>query len=81
MTTLFDAAAPKRAANLSVNSDLLSKSRDAGLNLSAVLEAALVAALRAKQREAWLSENASALQAYNAQVEGRGVFNDGLRSF
>ncbi len=81
MTTLFDAETPRKAANLSVNGDLLAKAREAGLNLSAVLEAALVEALRAKRREAWLADNAAALEAYNAQVERRGVFSDGLRSF
>ena len=81
MSTLFDAETPRRAANLSVNSDLLAKAREAGLNLSAVLEAALVEALRAKRREDWLSDNASALEAYNARVDQRGVFSDGQRSF
>jgi antitoxin CcdA len=81
MTTLFDVGTPRKAANLSVNSDLLAKAREAGLNLSAVLETALVEVLRAKRREAWLADNASALEAYNAQVERRGVFSDGLRSF
>ncbi|MFN8010988.1 MAG: type II toxin-antitoxin system CcdA family antitoxin [Holophagaceae bacterium] len=81
MSTLYDLDAPKRAANLSVNSDLLAKAREEDLNLSAVLEEALVEALRARRREAWVAENAAAIEAYNARVEARGVFSDGLRSF
>ncbi len=38
---MFDDQAPKKATNLSINSDLLAKSRDMQINLSALLESAL----------------------------------------
>ena len=41
MGTLFDSEAPKKATNLSINSDLLSKARAMKINLSATLERAL----------------------------------------
>ena len=41
MAELYDTAAPKKAANLSVNSDLLRRTRELNINLSATLERAL----------------------------------------
>ncbi|OGT83234.1 MAG: acetoacetyl-CoA synthase [Gammaproteobacteria bacterium RIFCSPLOWO2_02_FULL_61_13] len=81
MQSAYDPQAPKRAANLSVNGDLLSKARDLHINLSATLEQALAEALKQKQREHWLAENRGAIAAYNQHVEKHGVFSDGLRSF
>lgn len=71
----------KRAANLSVKSELLEEAKRLNLNLSAVLEAALHEAIRQNQREEWLARNRRALEAYNEHVEKHGVFSDGLRSF
>lgn len=81
MQAAYDTQAPKRPANLSVNGDLLNKAKEAGINLSATLEQALVTALREKQRAQWLAENKAAMAAYNGHVEQHGVFSDGLRSF
>ncbi|WP_167374184.1 type II toxin-antitoxin system CcdA family antitoxin, partial [Bathymodiolus platifrons methanotrophic gill symbiont] len=38
MQHLYDYTAPKKAANLSLNSDLLKKSKELNINLSATLE-------------------------------------------
>lgn len=81
MSAVFKQDAPKRAANLTVNSDLLNQAKALEINLSATLEVALVAAVKAKQREQWLEENKAAIAGYNELVEERGVFSDGLRSF
>ena len=81
MPPVYNPQAPKRAANLSVNGDLLSKAKDLDINLSATLEQALIEALKKKQREQWLAENRKAIDAYNAHVEAHGVFSDDLRSF
>jgi antitoxin CcdA len=81
MPTAYDTRAPRKAANLSINSDLLSKAKELDINLSATLEQALVEALRAKQREHWVAENQAAIDAYNEHVEKYGVFSDTLRSF
>jgi antitoxin CcdA len=71
----------KKAANLSVDSELLDAARRMKLNLSQVFEAGLAEAIRQKEREAWLKKNRAALDAYNRYVEKHGVFSDGLRSF
>ena len=71
----------KKAANLSVDEGLLEHARRLKLNLSQVLEAGLVDAIRQQEGEAWLKKNRAALEAYNEHVEKHGVFSDGLRSF
>ena len=81
MLAAYNPQAPKRAANLSVNGDLLSKAKDLNINLSATLEQALAEALKKIQREQWLAENRKAINAYNEHVEAHGVFSDDLRSF
>ncbi len=81
MVQLFDSQAPKKPANLSVNSDLLTKARELNINLSAALEEALIEQLKQKRRELWRRQNAKAIQAYNRFVEAHGVFSDELRSF
>lgn len=81
MLTVYNPHAPKRAANLSVNGDLLSKAKDMNINLSAALEQALVRAVKEKEREQWLADNRNAIDAYNTDIETQGAFSDGLRSF
>jgi antitoxin CcdA len=71
----------KKAANLSVDEQLLARARDLKLNLSQVLEAGLAEAIRRREREAWLKRNRAAIEAYNEHVEKHGVFSEGLRSF
>jgi antitoxin CcdA len=74
-------AVPKRATNVSVRSDLLIAAREAGLNLSAALERALMDELAKVKRQKWREENRDAIARYNDHVERRGVFGDGSRSF
>jgi len=81
MPAAYNPNAPKRAANLSVNGDLLNKAKELDINLSATLEQALAEALRKNQRERWLAENRKAINAYNDHVEAHGMFSDDLRSF
>lgn len=81
MLNLFDINAPKKPANLSINSDLLKRAKDLDINLSATLEQALTDQLKTKQAQLWLEQNKNAIAAYNKSVEENGVFSDGLRSF
>ncbi len=77
----FDIKAPKKPANLSINSDLLTKAREMNINLSATLENELARQLKIKQKEQWLEENAKAIQTYNDFVDNEGIFSDGIRNF
>ena len=80
-TLAYDTNAPKRASNLSINSDLLTEARKYKINLSGLLEQALLKKLAEKKRTEWLEQNRAALEAYNQRIEERGVFSDGLRTF
>jgi antitoxin CcdA len=71
----------KRATNVSVRSDLLAAAREAGVNLSATLERALMEELAEAKRKKWRKENSDAIAAYNEYVEKHGMFSDGIRLF
>lgn len=81
MQPLYDYDAPKKPTNLSLNSDLLKRSRALDINLSATLEQALKAKLAENQAEKWKAENKNAIQAYNEFVETHGCFSDEFREF
>jgi antitoxin CcdA len=78
---LRPATAPKKAVNLSLDSELLRPGKELGLNLSSLAEEALARAVKAKLAQRWLEENAGAIGAHDQRVEARGVFSDGLRTF
>ena len=69
----------KRAANVSINQGLLEEAKALDINLSATLERALEAEVRARRRERWLEENREAIATYNAFVEENGVFSPMFR--
>ncbi|MGB1110467.1 MAG: type II toxin-antitoxin system CcdA family antitoxin [Gammaproteobacteria bacterium] len=81
MNDLYNHAAPKKATNLSINADLLAKSRELKLNLSATLERALENELAANAAKEWATENKAAIKAYNEMVEEHGCFGDHSREF
>lgn len=81
MHHLYDTTAPKKATNLSVNSDLLKKSRALHVNLSATLEKALTDELARVKAEQWKKENKAAIKAYNDFVEEHGCFGEEYRNF
>jgi len=78
---LFDQNAPKKATNLSVNSDLLAKTRALKINLSATLERALENKLAEVEAKKWAAKNKAAIQAYNDFVDENGCFGDEFRDF
>lgn len=69
----------KRAANVSINQGLLEDAKALDINLSATLEKALEAEVRARKREKWLEENREAIAAYNAFVQENGIFSPMFR--
>jgi antitoxin CcdA len=77
----IDNAPPRRAVSLRVDANLLREARESHLNLSAMLERALVAQLRRSRAERWLVDNKDAMAAYNALVHQHGAFADILRAF
>lgn len=81
MKPIYDDQAPKKATNLSINSDLLAKSRDMKINLSALLESALKEKVASAENENWKHKNKLAIKAYNALVDEQGCFGDSVRDF
>ena len=81
MPSLYDCSAPKKPTNLTINKDLLRLAKEMNLNISAVLEAALVERVKQKRRERWLDENKEAIDIYNEKVNEHGLFSDELRTF
>lgn len=81
MGYVYDATAPKKATNLTINSDLLKKSKKYKINLSQTFEQYLEAVVRQKTKEEWEKENQKSIESYNNDVAKNGVFSDGLRSF
>tara|TARA_R110001592_G_scaffold138511_5_gene357726 strand:- start:29012 stop:29257 length:246 start_codon:yes stop_codon:yes gene_type:complete len=81
MQDLYDTSAPKKATNLSINSDLLNKIRSIDINLSATLEKALRIELERANAKKWRKDNKNAIEAYNEFVEEHGLFSDEFRSF
>jgi antitoxin CcdA len=81
METLFDSNAPKKPTNLSLNSDLLEKSRKLKINLSATLEEALKQKLATSEARKWAKKNKNAIKAYNDFVDAHGCFGDEFREF
>lgn len=69
----------KRATNVSINQGLLEEAKALDINLSATLERALEAEVRARKRERWLAENREAIEGYNAWVAEHGVFSPMFR--
>lgn len=80
-TFTYERDAPKKAVNLSVNSDLLQQAREVGVKLSQVFERALSQETRALKQARWLEDNAEAIEAYNEHITHDGAFSDEFRSF
>jgi antitoxin CcdA len=74
-------SAQKRATNVSIRGDLLTAAREAGVNLSATLERALLEEVAEARRKKWRHENREAIAAYNQHLEEHRVFSDDVRSF
>ena len=74
-------SSPKRATNVSVRVDLLAAAREAGVNLSAALESALIEQLAQLKGKRWRQENRDSIATYNEHIEKHGAFSDDVRSF
>lgn len=74
-------ASRKKAVNVSIDGNLAAEAKAAGINFSAVLEAALLEGLRERRLTAWREENRAAISAYNDFVEQNGLLSDEWRSF
>jgi len=71
----------KKTVSVTLEPGLLQQARDAGLNLSAVLTAALKQAIDASGAERWKQENRSGLQELNRISDEHELLSDDYRTF
>ncbi|AWB72239.1 plasmid maintenance protein CcdB [Vibrio cholerae] len=81
MRTTFSTQAPKKATNLSLNSELLAEAKRLNINLSATMEKALEKEVSSRLKAEWLEKNAEAIEACNELTEKHGLFSDSYRVF
>jgi antitoxin CcdA len=69
----FDPAAPKRATNVSLSSDLPEQAKRLGINVSRACERGLAEQIADSRETCWLKENREALDSSNAYIESHGL--------
>lgn len=81
MTAYYNPNAPKKSANLSINSDLIQQAKALKINLSKLLEEKLAQVIAIQKESLWLEENKEAIEDYNQRISKNGTFSDRLRRF
>lgn len=66
-------SAIRKAANLSLDSELLTQARELDINLSRAAEDGISKAIKAERERRWLEENAEAIRAENDYIEKNGL--------
>ena len=77
---VYDPAAARRAVNLNLNSDMVSRARAADLNLSAIAEEAIGRALRDMLNERLRDEIAHGVADYEDYLMEYGNLADAIRA-
>lgn len=70
-----------QSVTMTVERSLISRAREAGINLSATLTTALDLELRQHETRKWQEENSEALEALNRFHDEHGCFSDEYRTF
>lgn len=73
--------APKRPINLSVNAKVLDMAREMGLNISQTVDTLLTEEVLRQYWQRWQTDNAEAIEHYNARIAKEGLFSDRYRTF
>ena len=71
----------KRAANLTLSSDVLEAAKELEINISQVCDNYLRDLVRREQERRWRADHADFIAAYNATVDAEGLPLDEWRSF
>lgn len=79
--TPYDGKAPKKAANVSLNSDLLREARVLKVNVSGACEKGLMDEVKQARWKKWQHDNREAIEDYNRHIAKRGLFSDAWRKF
>ena len=70
-----------QSVTMAVERTLLAWAREAGINLSATLTAALDVELRQHETKKWQKQNIEAIEALNRFHDEQGCFSDEYRTF
>jgi antitoxin CcdA len=81
MGYIYNTEASRKVVTVAINGDLLEKARELDISLSATLEEALFAQVRADHHAQWLRDNSDGTRAYNQFVDSYGTFSDSIRKF
>ena len=71
----------RRRTNLTIDSRLLARARELGINVSQASERGLAEEIRRVERERWREENRSAMDSYNRFLDEHGLPLEGMRLF
>ena len=63
----------RRATNVTISAELLTKAKDLGINISRASEVGISQAVAVKMKDQWLQENREAMESSNTFVERNGL--------
>ncbi len=71
----------KRAANVSIDAEILDAAKAMGINLSQTLEDELRKRVRQAKIDRWSEEHKEAIEAHNRFIEENGIWSEKYRSW
>jgi antitoxin CcdA len=74
----YDRHAPRRAVNLTANSDLVNRVRAECGNLSQLLEQTMINYLAERELIRWKEQNRAAFDSYNVMIAERGTLSEDI---
>ena len=78
MQLAYNENAPRRAVNLTANSDLIQRVRSEKGNLSGLLEGSMITFLAERELMRWKEDNKASFDSYNRMIEERGTLSDDI---
>jgi len=71
----------KRAANVSIDEEILAEAKKLGINLSQTLETELRERVRQAKIDRWSEENKKAIDSYNRFIAENGIWSEEYRKW
>jgi antitoxin CcdA len=72
---------PKRAANVSIDAEILAEAKALGINLSHTLEEGLRKRVREEKCRRFSDEHREAIEAHNKFIDEHGIWSEKLRTW
>ena len=73
--------ARKRAANVSIDAEILAEAKAMGINLSQTLEDELRKQVKEEKIRRWSEDNKEAIESHNRFIEKHGIWSEKYRSW